>query len=271
VYATLSGVPAGQGQIFLGSVPITSNSSGFASFTLRNASVPAGAGTTFTATATFQGTSVFSNAIGISTPNQAYVANVYQLLLSRLADPSSSTWVNALNNGAAPGSVVLAIEGSTEYLNDQVVAMYKHYLQRNPDTGGQQAWTNFLAAGGTFEQMAEALASSQEYFVLQGGTNQGYITGLYRDVLNRAPSTAELAGWETALDSGTSRASVAVAFLTSQEYRTNLVQADYLTFLLRPADSGGLAAWVNALNAGATDQQVLAQIFGSPEGYQLWS
>jgi hypothetical protein len=271
VYATLSGVPAGQGQIFLGSVTVTSNSSGFASFTLRNASVPAGAGTTFTATATFQGTSVFSNAIGISTPNQAYVANVYQLLLSRFPDPSSSNWVNALNNGTAPGSVVLAIEGSTEYLNDQVVAMYKHYLQRNPDTGGQQAWTNFLAAGGTFEQMAEALASSQEYFVLQGGTNQGYITGLYRDVLNRAPSTAELVGWETALDTGTSRASVAVAFLTSQEYRTNLVEADYLTFLLRPADSSGLAAWVNALNAGATDQQVLAQIFGSPEGYQPWS
>lgn len=50
-----------------------------------------------------------------------------------------------------------------------------------------------------------------------------------------------------------------------------LVQIDYLTYLLRPADSDGLAAWVNALNAGATDQQVLAGILGSAEGYQLWS
>jgi hypothetical protein len=90
-------------------------------------------------------------------------------------------------------------------------------------------------------------------------------------VLNRAPSIAELAGWETALASGVSRATVAVDFLTSQEYRTDLVQGDYMTFLLRPADSSGLATWVNALNAGATDQQVLAQIFGSTEGYQLWS
>ena len=31
-----------------------------------------------------------------------------------------------------------------------------------------------------------------------------------------------------------------------------VVQADYLIFLLRPADSAGAAAWVNALNAGAT-------------------
>jgi hypothetical protein len=271
VYATLSGVPAGQGQIFLGSVQATSNASGFATFTLRNAAVPAGAGTTFTATATFSGTSVLSSPIGVSTPNQAYVANIYQLLLSRIPDPSSATWVNALNNGASPASVVLAIEGSPEYLNDQVVALYRHYLQRNPDMGGQQAWTNSLLAGGTLEQVAEALVSSQEYFILQGGTNQGYITGLYRDVLDRALSAAELAGWEAALDSGVSRASVAVAFLTSQEYRTELVQIDYLTYLLRPADQGGLTNWVNALNAGATDQQVLAQIFGAPEGYQLWS
>ena len=53
--------------------------------------------------------------------------------------------------------------------------------------------------------------------------------------------------------------------------RANLVQTDYLTFLLRPADPIGLTSWVAALNTGATDQQVLAGIFGSPEGYVLWS
>jgi hypothetical protein len=64
---------------------------------------------------------------------------------------------------------------------------------------------------------------------------------------------------------------VSAGFLTSQENRMNLVLADYMTFLLRPADPAGLAAWVNALNAGAGDQDVLAGIFGSPEGFQLWS
>ncbi len=278
VFATLDGVPPGQGQIFLGWVQVTPNASGLATFTL-DATVPAGAGATFTATAadttpdynSFSNTSEFSNSIGASTANQVYVANVYQLLLSRAPDASSSVWVNALNNGVTPATVVLDIEGSTEYLSDQVSTLYNRYLGRNPDPDGEQAWTNTLLAGGTLEEVAEGLTASQEYFVLHGGTNQGFITGLYGEVLYRSPSTAELAGWETALDEGVSRAEVTVAFLTSQEYRTDLVQNDYMTFLLRAADSGGVTAWVDALNAGATDQQVLAQIFGSPEGYQLWS
>jgi hypothetical protein len=280
VFATSNGVPPGQGQLFLGSVNLTTNANGFATFTLRNASVPAGAGTTFTATASLSyyqdfsyigATSEFSSSIGASTANQAYVASVYQLLLGRIPDPSSAVWVNALNNGATPASVVLGIEGSTEYLSDQVTAMYKRYLGRNPDAGGAQYWTRFLQAGGTLEEVAAELTASSEFFVLVGGTNPSFITDLYSELLNRYPNTGEIAGWETLLDNGTSRLQVAEYFVITQEYRTNLVQADYMTFLLRPADTGGLAAWVNALNAGATDQPVLAQIFGSLEGYQLWS
>jgi hypothetical protein len=178
-----------------------------------------------------------------------------------------------MNTGDSAAGVVLGIESSTEYLNDQVIAMYSHYLRRPADPAGEQIWTNFLIAGGTLEQVAAEFTSSQEYYALHGGTDQGFITGLYGDVLGRfgGASNGEIAGWETALNNGMSRLSVSLAFLTSQEYRTNLVQADYMTFLKRAADADGLAAWVNALNSGGTDQQVLAQIFGSAEGYQLWS
>jgi hypothetical protein len=285
VFATLSGVPAGQGQLFLGSEQVTTNANGFATFTLSNLSVPASSGTTFTATVSvpFSGynTSEFSAPLAMGgNPNSLFVASVYGLLLNRYPDPSAVSWVNLMNNGDSAPGVVLGIEGSTEYLSDQVTAMYELYLQRSPDTGGEQAWTSFLQAGGTLEQVAEELTSSQEYFVLQDGSNQGFIAGfpgagraggLYPQVLNRYATNGEIAGWETALDNGASRLDVSIAFLTSQEYRTDLVQNDYMNILMRSADSGGLTAWVDALNAGATDQQVLAQIFGSAEGYQLWS
>ncbi len=277
-FATPTGTPAGQGQNFIGSMTVTTNDSGIAQFVFHS-SFAAASGNSITATATVPtnftsgNTSPFSAAVALGgNANTAFVGSAYELLLNRAPDAGAAFWVNGLNTGAlTPVSAVLGIEASTEYLNDQVNAMYHLYLQRSPDASGGQHWVSFLLAGGTLEQVAEGLTSSQEYFVLQGGTNQGFITGLYRDVLNRSASTAEIASWETALDSGASRASVAADFLTSQEYRTDLVQNDYRTFLHRAADAAGLAHWVGALSAGATDQQVLAAIFGSPEGFKLWS
>jgi hypothetical protein len=255
---------------------VTTDANGIAAFSFPDGFAPAPESFTFAATATNSSTndtSAFSNAIPIeSTSNSTFIANAYEPLLNRPPDVTASSWVNGLNSGTfTPVTAVLGIERSGEYVTDQVDAMYLHYLDRAADPQGQQYWVGFVLAGGTFEQVAERLVSSQEFFELQGGTNPGFITGLYQDVLDRKPSATELAGWELVLDSGTSRDTVAVAFLTSQEYRTDLVRTDYLTFLQRPADSGGLEAWVNALNAGASDQEVLAGIFGSAEGYQLWS
>ena len=280
IFATLPGMPPGQGQVFLGSLIVSSNPTGSASFVFRT-SFATGSGTSFTATATgpmfqagggFNNTSAFAQAIPLTTdPNTVYVLNAYALLLNRAPDPGSLVWVNALNKGATPASVVLGIQGSPEYLSDQVFALYNRYLGRNPDPVGGLAWINFLLAGGSLEQVAAGLATSAEFFVDQGTTSLGYLNALYQDVLNRAPGKPELVAWQTAFDAGASRRDVAVGLLTSQEYRADLVQTDYLTFLLRTADPLGLTSWVSALNAGATDQQVLAGIFGSAEGYQLWS
>jgi hypothetical protein len=278
VFATLNGVPAGQGQIFLGSMQVTINNTGFATFVLKNVSMPASS-VTLTATLANEAsvfvynTSEFSAPIAIGgNPNNLFVASAYVLLLNRYADPGAAGWASLMNKGVSAAGVVLGIESSTEYLNNQVNALYTKYLRRPADPFGAQAWTNFLLAGGTLEQIAAQFTSSQEFYVLQGGTNQGFITGLYGYVLGRGNfSAGEIASWETLLDAGISRFAVAATFVTSQEYRANLVQSDYMTFLQRPADSGGAQAWVNAFNARATDQQVLAQIFGSQEGYQLWS
>ena len=273
-FASPGTVPAGQGQNLLATISVTTNANGTGSFAFQD-TLPAGAGTSFTATATngaTHDTSAFSNAIGVAgNANTLYVASVYGLLLNRAPDPSSIFWVNSLNQGASPTSVVLAIEGTTEYLQDQVVAIYATYLNRHPDPSGEQFWVNFLMGGGTFEQVAAELAGSAEYFALEGGTNQGFVTGLYTDVLDRTPTSVEVNGWVTLLNSGTSRTAVATQFLTSTEYRTDLIMSDYATFLGRKADPAGLMGWLNAFQAGAKDQDVLAGIFGSPEGFAMWS
>jgi hypothetical protein len=252
---------------------MTTDADGTVPFVFSGA-LPGGAGTAITATATSaaNNTSTISNSVlPTGNANTLYVSSLYGLLLNRAPDPSSSSWVNALNSGATPASVVFGIESTQEYLNDQVVAIYVHYLNRQPDPVGETFWTTFLTAGGTFEQLAEGLTTSPEYFQDNGGTNTGFVTALYQDVLGRTPSQAELDGWVNALNNGASRLSVSVAFLTSTEYRTDLVTLDYNLYLGRNPDPTGLAGWLTALNNGATDQMVLAGILGSPEGFTKWS
>lgn len=50
-------------------------------------------------------------------------------------------------------------------------------------------------------------------------SDQDYVAGLYRDLLDREPDAAGAAGWVSALQGGASRESVRDAFLASEEYK----------------------------------------------------
>jgi hypothetical protein len=277
---------------------VTTDVNGYYSFLVApgtyyvNAMAPAGGGSggqssnpvTFTPGADNVHVVNFSIA---TTPNQDYVNNVYQLLLGRSADAGASFWVNLLNNGASPSSVVLSIQGSSEYLSLVVNALYEHYLDRPADAGGLASWTAVLSGGTTIESVTASIVGSSEYFTLVGNTNTAYVTSLYTNILGRTGSEAEIQSWVNQIQSGTSPTQVATTFLTSTEYRTDLItggpttlgtfpyapnwEGYYPEFLGRQADPDGLAVWLTAMANGATDQQVLASIFGSPEGYSMWS
>jgi hypothetical protein len=221
-----------------------------------------------------------------SSPNAIYVEKVYGLLLSRAADHGAQAWVNLLNAGTNASDVVEDIERSTEYLNNVVEALYQHYLNRPADPGGLSAWTSALTQGQSIEQVTADILASPEYFNQQTSpSNASFVASLYQNVLGRSVSPAEMQGWVNALNGGASRGQVAMGFLTSPEYRAELVNAGgwvpyvpttnwggyYHEFLLRPADPTSLSGWVNALASGLSDQAVLAAIFGSPEGYHDWS
>ncbi len=203
-------------------------------------------------------------------PNTNYVEFVYQSLLGRDADAGADGWINYLDAGGSPVAVVQAIENSSEYLDDLVNNLYEQYLGRAADPGGLGAYVAFLQGGGTIEQVIDGIVASPEYFNIYGNDN-AFVASLYQNILNRAGSSAEIQGWVTAMGNGMTAAQVASAILSSQEYRSNLIEDYYQAFLNRPADSAGLTAWLNALNQGVADQVVLASILGSPEAVALHS
>jgi hypothetical protein len=203
-----------------------------------------------------------------NTANGVFVENLYETLFNRTADAGAAGWVNALKNGASPTAVVTGLESSTEFRTIEVQGLYQTYLHRAADAGGLQHFVNFLSAGGTVEQVAEALVSSPEYFQLQGGANDSFLTALYFDALGRGGSPAEQAGFLQALNAGTATtAQLAAIIISSAEYQRDVVESLFQKDLGRMADSAGLAFWESQLQAGATDEAVQAGILGSGEAF----
>jgi hypothetical protein len=202
-----------------------------------------------------------------TTPNQRYVNALYQMLLQRPADPGAAFWVNLLNQGASPATVVMAIEASTEYRTIEVQAIYQHFLHRAADPVGLQVWVSALGTGVTIEQLDAAFIASPEYFQLHGGTTAGFLAGLYQDVLSRTADASGLSAFTQLLNGGFSRSQATSFFLTSQEYLSEVVAADYQADLGRAVDSAGSAGFVLALESGMTDQAVAAALLGSGEAF----
>lgn len=205
-------------------------------------------------------------------PNAVYVGSLYSLLLHRAADIGSLTWVNMLDAGASPTSIVLDIEASNEYLTDRVIGLYHQFFNRNPDPAGLQYWVSQLAAGVPITTVEADFCASPEYFLDHSDNDLNFVYGLYQDILNRQASVQEAQYWaKQLLYDGLSRYQCALDFLFSNEYLTDYVTTVYEQFLRRPPSASDLAYWVPQLEAGLSDQQFTADVIGSPEAYNLYS
>ena len=202
----------------------------------------------------------------LATQNAIYVNTVYTDLLARPADASGLNYFSSLlNQGFSRSLFVLTIENTTEFHIGAVNHQYFQFLGRAADPSGMASSLQLLAAGGTIELNAARIIGSQEYYQLHGGTNLGFLTGLYADVLHRAVDPVALMAYSQELAVGVSRFQVAYTVVTSTEGEANTVQEVYQEFLNRVSDPSGLAFWVNQILNGARLENVIAGLVGSDE------
>jgi hypothetical protein len=224
---------------------------------------------TFTITTTIQDEGG-SQATVTSTTAVGWIAGVYLDLLHRPIDPTGLTaWNALLNQGLARQQIVADIESSVEYRTDEVQAVYTQFLHRNADAFGLSAFVNALGSGMTLVQVEALLLGSQEFFNDAGGTNAGFLTALYQDLLHRPPDAFGMNAFLGALNAGASRQAIAVAILSSDEYHQDLIKSIYLQYLRRNADSFGLNAFTQAMHNGLTEEALIAIILGSQEYFAL--
>jgi hypothetical protein len=96
----------------------------------------------------------------------SFVNGLYAQILNRPADPDGrSTWFEALQNGLSQLELVQVFLTCPEVNQQAVDQYYALFLNRRPDGGGEQLWTNLLRTSrATFKSVGEAILASDEYF-----------------------------------------------------------------------------------------------------------
>jgi autotransporter-associated beta strand protein len=210
--------------------------------------------------------------LSVLTPQQRFVEALYHDELGRPGNLNSPVdagfWVSLLTQGTATTADVAArVVQSSEGRDHLVKGWYQTYLGRAPQGGEELGWVGSLQQGQTDEQVLSQILASDEFFadaqnlVATGTLQERYVRALYQLVLGRTASDAEVANWDPGLPQSGS-AAVALAFLTSQEYRTDLFTSYYTRLLHRAPDAVGLQAWVSS---NLDSSQVRIGFEASPE------
>jgi len=169
---------------------------------------------------------------------------------------------------------------------DQVFRLYQATLDRAPEFAGYTSWIDALTVDARdLLDVASGFVDSREFQQTYGPLDDTvFVTQLYRNVLNRDPDAAGLAGWVGAKETGAARAQVVTGFVDSPEFIRQTAGAAqefagridpaswiddvyrlYVATLHRAPDLGGLTSWTDILADGTTLSSVARGFVDSPE------
>lgn len=180
--------------------------------------------------------------------------------------PVSSYDVFRFTQNMAATQIATVAAPTTTYTDNNVTAgvTYSYYVEA-VNAFGTSAPSNVVSATATSSGPTPSPTPSSSCSGYSG--NAAFICALYEDILGRAPDSAGLSSWLSALSSGVSRSQVAYGVIDSSESGTDFLNYIYENCLGRPVDPGGLSTWISAFEAGASVEQVEAGILSSPEFY----
>jgi hypothetical protein len=180
--------------------------------------------------------------------NAAFVTQLYENVLGRPADATGAQyWDAVLASGASRGMVVLGFAQSPENQADtlstagdtdnaEVYRLYQAAFNRAPDAGGLTYWSAVLANGATPLQVAQDFVNSAEFQQDYGALGASdFVSMLYQNVLHRPADAGGLQYWTSALQQGTSKASVLVGFADSLESRIQTAGATHANWVFIPS------------------------------------
>ena len=181
-----------------------------------------------------------------------------------------SSQLGALAGGMTRTTLAMNLFNSDEFNSNGRFAagVYTGILGRDPDYAGWLFQRAALRSGSIsrLQLVADAL-SSPEY---APSPNDRFVRMLYANVLGRSPAPAELASQLETMQSGTSRAQVALSLLNGAEFRQNpgprlTAFLQYASILSRDAEQWERDYWANLMATTMTVSQVFYDFVNSDE------
>ncbi len=130
---------------------------------------------------------------------------------------------------------------------------------------GRNQILKFDPTGGNMRTFATLAVNAHPLWIAVSPIASNFVTGLYQDILKRAPDPDGLAYYTNLLATGTPLSTVVSYFWESAEHRGIEVDDYYQTCLGRAADPGGRQFWVQELLAGVAEETVITKFFISEE------
>jgi len=140
----------------------------------------------------------------------------------------------------APGSVIPAppqpplVQARTAAFASEEQAeatrLYDTVLDRKPDAGGLDYWTQVLQGGAPLQAVADGFMQAPEWQARYGTPDDlAFIQTLYQNVLDRPGEADGVGYWTGLLDAGVARrGQIVVAFSESEEHVAKVTAADFL-------------------------------------------
>ncbi len=225
-----------------------------------------------------------------------FVTRVYDDVLEH--DPTPVEMADALaivGNGSeadARSRLAQDVVMSAEARAIRVDAAFHTLLKRYPDSAELALWVNRLPGsldgGVSSAEMVAEIAASAEFYARNADVAARFLAQLYEDLLNRAPTAAELssdAASITQANGGSLAVRLAIAedIIAGNEFRRDEVTSFFETYLrptcariaseecgapLQTPTASEMSAAMTALASGATEESIIAGVVGSDAYYQ---
>jgi hypothetical protein len=208
-------------------------------------------------------------APAVAAPQTTFVDHLYSDLLGQAPNATDlNSWLHALNSGISRAQVAQSLWELSAHRGREIDADYVQLLHHHVDSTHLKVWLQVFQNGGTEIDVLRGILTSSDYSALHL-SNESYVTGLYTDLLGRAPTAAELTYEVHKLQLNAGRASVAEDILGSREFLGSLVDRDYRSFLNHGVVGAVEQLDVAALQAGTdTPESVAVAILASDEYFQ---